>query len=204
MSPATIDRRLKPAKDARYPQAVSATAPGSTLRSSLQVRQAMDEMEQESSFFEIDLVAHCGHRLKGEHAWTLTATDIFTGWTENIAIRNRAHKWVVAALSTTAPRPNAADSLPSPIRSWRSWLLTINTGTSLGRQTHHVLRLPAGNPVTASIVGIMFSRIWAQVGLPRPLKASNRRPMHFAITSPMRTSNGGWPKALTSTPCCPT
>ena len=93
MSPATIDRLLKPAKDARYPQALSATRPGSMPRSSITVRQAMDAMETEPGFFEIDLVAHCGHSLKGEFAWTLTATDVFTGWTENITIRNRAHKW---------------------------------------------------------------------------------------------------------------
>jgi len=33
-------------------------------------------MEQAPGFFEIDLVAHCGHSLKGEHAWTLTATPL--------------------------------------------------------------------------------------------------------------------------------
>lgn len=79
MSPATIDRMLKPTKSARYPAAKSATRPGATLRSSIGVRQAMDEMEQAPGFFEIDLVAHCGHSLKGEHAWTLTVTDVFLG-----------------------------------------------------------------------------------------------------------------------------
>ena len=109
MSPATIDRLLKPAKDARYPAAKSATRPGTMLRSSITVRQAMDEMEKEPGFFEIDLVAHCGHSLKGEHAWTLTATDVFTGWTQNVAIRNRAHKWVVEAIT------QVADRLPYPM-----------------------------------------------------------------------------------------
>lgn len=104
MSPATIDRLLKPTRAARYPEAKAATTPGLTLRSEIAVRQAMDEMEQEPGFFEIDLVAHCGHSLKGEFAWTLTVTDVYTGWTENIAIKNRAHKWVVKALTTVAER----------------------------------------------------------------------------------------------------
>jgi hypothetical protein len=39
MSPATIDRLLKPTRDARYPGAKSATRPGATLRSSIGVRQ---------------------------------------------------------------------------------------------------------------------------------------------------------------------
>src|SRR5664280_2386536 len=60
-------------------------------------------------FFEIDLVAHCGHTLKGEHAWTLTATDVYLGWTVNIAIRNRAHARVVAAIA------QVADRLPYPM-----------------------------------------------------------------------------------------
>ncbi|WP_264670489.1 integrase catalytic domain-containing protein [Arthrobacter sp. VKM Ac-2550] len=104
MSPATIDRMLKPAKDARYPQAVSATRPGPALRSEIAVRRAMDEMETKPGFFEIDLVAHCGHTLEGQFIYTLTATDVFTGWTENIAIKNRAHKWVVQAVGTVAER----------------------------------------------------------------------------------------------------
>ncbi|MDP9318899.1 MAG: transposase family protein [Actinomycetota bacterium] len=104
MSPATIDRMLSPTKAARYPAAKAATRPGATLRSSIGVRQAMDEMEQAPGFFEIDLVAHCGHSLKGEHAWTLTATDVFTGWTENVAIRNRAHSRVVAAIEQVTLR----------------------------------------------------------------------------------------------------
>ncbi len=62
----------------------------------------MDEVEQAPGFFEIDLVAHCGHTLKGEHAWTLTATDVWTGWTVNVAIRNRAHTRVVAAIEAVA------------------------------------------------------------------------------------------------------
>ncbi len=104
MSPATIDRMLRPTRRARYPAAKSATRPGATLRSSIGVRQAMDEMEQAPGFFEIDLVAHCGHTLKGEHAWTLTVTDVYLGWTENVAIRNRAHSRVVAAIEEIVGR----------------------------------------------------------------------------------------------------
>ncbi len=80
-----------------------------TLRSSIVVRQAMDAMEKAPGFFEIDLVAHCGHTLKGEHAWTLTATDVYLGWTVNIAIRNRAHTRVVAAIE------EVTDRLPYPM-----------------------------------------------------------------------------------------
>ena len=98
MSPATIDRYLAPTRAARYPEATSATRAGDTLRSQIKVRQAGDEMEQAHRFLEIDLVAHCGHTLKGEFLWTLTATDVFLGWTINVAIKNRASKHVIAAM----------------------------------------------------------------------------------------------------------
>ena len=112
ISPATIDRMLRPTKDARYPAAKSATRPGAALRSSIGVRQAMDEMEQAPGFFEIDLVAHSGHTLKGEHAWTLTATDVFLGWTENVTICNRAQ--APGALCPHQPRGVDPQRQPDP------------------------------------------------------------------------------------------
>ncbi|UNX53626.1 integrase [Georgenia sp. TF02-10] len=109
MSPATIDRYLAPTRAARYPGAKAATRPSSTLRSELAVRRSTDEAETRPGFFEVDLVAHCGHSLAGEHAWTLTGTDVVTGWTTNVAIKNRAHRWVVAAIDLLA------DTLPYPL-----------------------------------------------------------------------------------------
>ena len=34
----------------------------------------------------------------GEHVWTLTVTDIATGWTENRSAPIKARKWVMSAL----------------------------------------------------------------------------------------------------------
>lgn len=36
-----------------------------------------------------------------------------------------------------------------------------------------------GDPVTASMVGVMFNRIWDQAGLPRPLEGKQPRPYDF-------------------------
>ena len=49
-------------------------------------------------FIEIDLVGHEGGNAIGEHCYTLTVTDIATGWTENRSVRNKAEKWVFEAL----------------------------------------------------------------------------------------------------------
>jgi hypothetical protein len=45
--------------------------------------------EEKPGFIEIDLVAHFGDDISGQYLYTLTATDIVTGWTEMIAILNK-------------------------------------------------------------------------------------------------------------------
>lgn len=109
VSGATIDRLLKPTKDADRPKGLSATKAGPLLRNSITVRKAGDEHEQAPGFIEADMVVHCGPTLAGEFARTLTATDVFTGWTENVAVRNGAHKWVLEAMDEVLAR------LPFPL-----------------------------------------------------------------------------------------
>jgi hypothetical protein len=109
VSGATIDRLLKPTKDADRPKGLSATKAGPLLRNSITVRKAGDEHEQAPGFIEADMVVHCGPTLAGEFARTLTATDVFTGWTENVAVRNGAHKWVLEAMDEVVAR------LPFPL-----------------------------------------------------------------------------------------
>jgi hypothetical protein len=91
---ATINRLLQPTRAGMASTGLSATKAGSDLRSSIAVRRAGQEYVQVPGFIEADLVAHCGQVLVGEFARTLTATDVFTGWTENVVIRNSAYKRV--------------------------------------------------------------------------------------------------------------
>ncbi|MGC2938893.1 MULTISPECIES: transposase family protein [unclassified Brevibacterium] len=97
MSPATIDRYLKPVRDKDPLRGKSATKPGSLLRNSITVRKAGDEVEDEPGFFEVDTVAHCGPTLKGEFARSVNYTDMHTGWVYTHAIRNNAATHVVDA-----------------------------------------------------------------------------------------------------------
>lgn len=98
MSAATIDRYLKPHKDAAYPLALSGTRPSLILRSSIPTRTSMDDPLTTPGFLELDTVAHCGHTLKGEFLRTLTGTDPVTGWTMLRTIRNNAYLHVHSAL----------------------------------------------------------------------------------------------------------
>lgn len=98
MSAATIDRYLKPHKDAAYPVALSGTKPSHILRSSIPLRTAMDDPITHPGFLEIDTVAHCGHTMKGEFLWTLNATDPVIGWTMMRTVKNKAFTHVHTGL----------------------------------------------------------------------------------------------------------
>ena len=77
-------------------------------------------------FVEIDLVGHEGGDAVGEHAYTLTVTDIATGWTENRSVPNKARKWVLAALE------EIAKIMPFP-------LLGVDTDNGSAFINHHQL-----------------------------------------------------------------
>jgi hypothetical protein len=98
MSPASIDRYLKPAKATDQIKGVSTTKPSPLLRSSIKIRRAGDEVEAEPGFFEGDTVAHCGPTLKGEFARSLNLTDVHTGWVFTRTVRNNAHVHILGAL----------------------------------------------------------------------------------------------------------
>jgi len=85
MSPATIDRLLKPTKVKHKRKGLSGTRPGSLLKNQIPIRTDNWDITK-PGFCEADTVAHCGNSLTGDFVWSLTFTDIFSGWTENRAI----------------------------------------------------------------------------------------------------------------------
>ena len=99
MSAATIDRRLAPERRKHQPRGRCATKPGSLLKSQIPVRTWADWDDARPGFVEIDLVSHDGGIPVGRFAFTLTVTDIATGWTENRSVRNKTAKCVVSALN---------------------------------------------------------------------------------------------------------
>ncbi len=109
MSAATIDRRLAPERKKHQLRGRSHTKPGSLLKSQIPIRTWADWDDAVPGFVEIDLVGHEGGNAAGEHAYTLTVTDIATGWTENRSVRKKARKWVLAALD------DIATCMPFPI-----------------------------------------------------------------------------------------
>lgn len=98
MSAATIDRCLAPERAKLGLRGRSHTKPGSLLKSQIPIRTWAQWDENEVGFVEIDLVGHEGGNATGEHAYTLTVTDVLSGWTINRSVKNKAAVWVMEAL----------------------------------------------------------------------------------------------------------
>jgi hypothetical protein len=98
MSAATIDRRLAPDRAKLQIRGRSHTKPGSLLKDSIPIRTWAQWDDARPGFVEIDLVAHEGGNAAGQFAYTLTVTDIATGWTENRSVPAKTRRRVVAAL----------------------------------------------------------------------------------------------------------
>jgi len=98
----TLDRLLKPLKH-RYPKRFSGTKPGSLLRSQIAIKtQQWDE--KQPGYVEADTVAHCGTSLLGNFIWSITLTDIYSGWTENAAVWNKGAHGVLQQIKKIEQR----------------------------------------------------------------------------------------------------
>lgn len=98
MCAATIDRRLASERAKLFSRGRSHTKPVTLLKSQIPIRIWADWDDAVPGFVEIDLVGHEGGNTSGEHCFTLTVTDIATGWTVNRSVKNKAEKWVFDAL----------------------------------------------------------------------------------------------------------
>lgn len=85
MSVSTAERFLHTQRHSPL-QSVSTTTPGPLRKSRIPVRTFAQWEESRPGFVEMDLVAHCGTHADGNFLYTLTLTDIATGWTEYLPL----------------------------------------------------------------------------------------------------------------------
>jgi len=78
-------------------------------------------------YLEADTVAHCGGSLAGDFIWSITCTDIMTGWTVSRAVWNKGAEGVLTQIR------DVEDALPFPILGFDC----DNGGEFLN---HHLLR----------------------------------------------------------------
>ena len=88
ISPRSIDRLLKPVRQRYGSRGLCGTKPGTLLKNLIPIKTSHWDITK-PGFVEADTVAHCGGSLEGDFVWSLTFSDVFSGWTENRAVWNK-------------------------------------------------------------------------------------------------------------------
>jgi hypothetical protein len=107
---------------------LSTTRAGPLLKHQIPIRTFHQWDDLRPGFLEADLVAHCGGHTEGSYLYTLTLTDVATGWTECLPLRARTSAVVLAALQrarTLFPFPllgidtdNGAEFINEEVRAY--------------------------------------------------------------------------------------
>lgn len=126
ISARTLDRLLCPVRRRHGRRGKCGTRPGSLLRKQIPIKTEHADVHQ-PGVLEADTVAHCGSSLDGNFVWSLTLTDIFSGWTANAAVWNKGYAGIRDAIAAIEAH------LPFPIRGFHS----DNGGEFLN---HHLIR----------------------------------------------------------------
>ena len=98
MSVSTAERFLRTQRKPCL-HGLSTTTPGLLCKSQIPVRLFSSWEDDRPGFVEMDLVAHCGEHLDGSFLYTLTMTDLATGWTECIPLLEKSADAVLAGLA---------------------------------------------------------------------------------------------------------
>lgn len=97
ISPAQIDRLLRPSRVQHPRKGLSATRPGTLLRHAVPTRSGPPDTRRPGSV-EADTVAHCDDSTEGDYVNSLTFTELFSAWTENRAVWNKSAAAVLVQL----------------------------------------------------------------------------------------------------------
>ena len=93
ISPAQIDRLLGPTKTQNPNRRIRTPKSNQALKAVTPIRAESWDVH-EPGWIEADTVAHCGGSMNGSFIWSLSMTDIFSGWTEIRSVWNRGQHGV--------------------------------------------------------------------------------------------------------------
>lgn len=96
ISAAQVDRLLAPHKARLRHRGRCGTKPGGLLKHHIPIRTDNWDISR-PGYLEADTVAHCGQSLEGDFIWSVTYTDIYSGWTSLRAVWNKAAAGIVEA-----------------------------------------------------------------------------------------------------------
>lgn len=126
ISARSLDRLMTPVRRKHGTRGRCGTRPGSLLKNQIPIKTEHADIRK-PGVMEADTVAHCGQSLDGNFAWSLTLTDIFSGWTVNRVVWNKGYDGVKRAIE------NIESTLPFRITGFHS----DNGGEFLN---HHLIR----------------------------------------------------------------
>lgn len=98
ISAATIDRLLAEEKQRQRLLDPTRPKPDSLLLRQIPIVTHAERRAECPGYVQVDLVSHDGGFGAREYCHTLDVTDLYSGWTETAAVRNKAHCWTGAAL----------------------------------------------------------------------------------------------------------
>lgn len=113
ISPAQIDRLLRPARVGQSKKGLSATRPGTLLRHQVPTRGGPADTSKPGAV-AVDTVAHCDDTTAGNYVNSLTFTELCFGWTENRAVWNKGSHAILAQVKELEAE------VPFPMTSFHS------------------------------------------------------------------------------------
>lgn len=99
IKPKTLDRRLKKEREVKkLTRSRGTTRHGSLLKSSIPIRITNWDTS-DVGFMEMDTVAHNGGDPSGECVYSLDMTEIFSGWSEQVAVMGKGEAGIIKAVN---------------------------------------------------------------------------------------------------------
>ncbi|MBN2435165.1 MAG: transposase family protein [Spirochaetes bacterium] len=114
ISPATIDRLLKPYKKSLNPKGSSMTKGTRYLIDRIPIKTFTEWKDSPAGFTQMDLVAHNGGNVYGGFLYTLDTTDISTSWTVCTLVKDKSMPVMTKALQAVQ------ESFPFPLKGIHS------------------------------------------------------------------------------------
>ncbi len=114
LSPATLDRLLRPVRRRLHRQPRRAGTSASTLARQIPLRTFGEWQGVTPGSLQGDLVLHCGESTAGFYLATLVGVDVATSWTEFEAVWGLGQRRVGTGIHHVRQR------LPFPLREWHS------------------------------------------------------------------------------------
>ncbi|MDV6237506.1 DDE-type integrase/transposase/recombinase [Leptospira ellisii] len=114
ISPSTIDRLLKPIRFKFRGRGTSTTRQPRFLIDKIPIKTFGEWKDSTPGFTQVDLIAHNGGNVYGGFFSTLCATDVCTGWTVCILVKNKTEFQMLKAFS------NLRKAFPFPLLGFHS------------------------------------------------------------------------------------